>query len=293
MKEKTQEPDLIDRIANALPSDDVRTAYYREMRHLRSLPENDELLRILRAMMFLTVLTEQVPVRVLTERVKLETACRDAITTANNLEKVGSEYYKQLNQKLTQLPTDIAAGISPEAIVKNINADLKRQFDISTIPIVAKKLYENAGIIQTAAEEYTKATSDLCGSWRSASDEAHEAINKIETAVLKAAEASKKAAINFSNTFNKAYYLSLSVFCALSLVVGIIIGGWISDHLRSRSKAANEIPHTLKLSEEPRVRESLIPKHELIPMPEQEAEPMRLPFGLEPLQDLSIWKLGK
>ena len=144
MKEKTQEPDLIDRIADALPSDDVRAAYYREMRHLRSLPENDELLRILRAMMFLTVLTEQVPVRVLTERVKLETACRDAITTANNLEKVGSEYCRKLYQKLIRLPNEIASGISPEEIVECINGNLKKQFNATTIPIDRKSTRLNS-----------------------------------------------------------------------------------------------------------------------------------------------------
>jgi hypothetical protein len=48
-------PDLIDRIANALP-DNVRSDYYRELMHCRSLPQNDEMLRILRAMQFLTLL---------------------------------------------------------------------------------------------------------------------------------------------------------------------------------------------------------------------------------------------
>jgi len=36
--------DLIDRIANALPPE-VRADYYHELRHCRSLPEKDELLR--------------------------------------------------------------------------------------------------------------------------------------------------------------------------------------------------------------------------------------------------------
>ena len=49
------EPDLIDRIANALPAE-LQAGYYREMRHCRSLSENDEMLRILRAMQFSVVL---------------------------------------------------------------------------------------------------------------------------------------------------------------------------------------------------------------------------------------------
>jgi hypothetical protein len=57
-----QEPDTLDRIANALPPD-VRADYYREMRHVRSLPENDEMLRILRAMQFLSALIFDTPLR--------------------------------------------------------------------------------------------------------------------------------------------------------------------------------------------------------------------------------------
>jgi len=57
------EADLVDRIAQDLPAD-VRAAYYRELNHCRSLPESDEMLRILRAMQFLTLLMRQVPDKV-------------------------------------------------------------------------------------------------------------------------------------------------------------------------------------------------------------------------------------
>ena len=75
-----QEPDLIDRIANALPVE-VRADYYREMRHCRSLPENDEMLRILRAMGFLVLLMVQAPERMATERLRLEEAMAEALRT--------------------------------------------------------------------------------------------------------------------------------------------------------------------------------------------------------------------
>ena len=65
------EADLVDRIAQDLPAD-VRAAYYRELNHCRSLPESDEMLRILRAMQFLTLLMRQVPDEVTAERMRLE-----------------------------------------------------------------------------------------------------------------------------------------------------------------------------------------------------------------------------
>ena len=72
------EADLVDRIAQDLPAD-VRAAYYRELNHCRSLPESDEMLRILRAMQFLTLLMRQVPDEVTAERVRLEALFNQAV----------------------------------------------------------------------------------------------------------------------------------------------------------------------------------------------------------------------
>ena len=256
MKEKTQEPDLIDRIADALPSDDVRAAYYREMRHLRSLPESDELLRILRAMMFLTVLTEQVPARVLTEREKLEQACSDLKSTAIRMEFAGSNYYNDLDQRMIKLPGEVLKGISPKAIVEIINENLKQQFTASTIPIVAQELAVNANTIKTATKEYTQATKELSGSWRTVADEAQKTIEKIQGAVSGAAKASQKAAVDFSNTFSKTYDKALYFLCSLALVAGILIGILIIDQLRPLTKTVYEIPPNVQsIIDEQRERE--------------------------------------
>ena len=129
MKERTKEPDLIEKIAYFLPIE-VRADFLNEMRYLRSLPENDEILRIIHVMQYLMLLMEQIPVRILTEREKLEIICNEVTSTAKRLEKVGSEYYQQLHKRLIQLPDDIASGINPKAIVELINDNLKKQFSI-------------------------------------------------------------------------------------------------------------------------------------------------------------------
>jgi hypothetical protein len=75
------EPDLIDRIADSLPAE-IRADFYREMRHCRSLPENDEMLRIIRIMQFLTLLIHTAPSRLAAERESLDHAlstCADAL----------------------------------------------------------------------------------------------------------------------------------------------------------------------------------------------------------------------
>src|SRR5438876_3225953 len=95
-------PDLIDRIANALPAE-VRADYYRELRHCRSLPENDEMLRILRAMQFLTLLIQEAPNRVAVEREKLERLFRAALNTLEKSLQTGEAYKRQLDQRLSRL----------------------------------------------------------------------------------------------------------------------------------------------------------------------------------------------
>jgi hypothetical protein len=232
MTEKTREPDLIEKIAKSLPLD-VRAEFLNEMRYLRSLPENDELLRILRSMMFLTLLTEQVPRQILTEREKVETSCNAVVTTAKRLEKTGSEYYKQLDSRLIRLPVDIATGINPKAIVECINGDLKKQFDISTIPIVAKELAANADTIKKSTKEYTHATEVLIDQFRSASEKAREAIWNINHAVSSAAKTAEKSIDAFSVSLDKSYNRMINVLVGLSLIAGaaaataIIVRFWL------------------------------------------------------------------
>jgi hypothetical protein len=133
------EPDLIDRIANALPVE-LRADYYRELRHCRSLPENDEMLRILRVMQFLVVLMVQVPERMTTERQGFEQNIGDAIEALEKIRQSCATHQAQLDQRLSQLPNAIAEGIKPEAIVATINEGLRQQFVRSTIPETADAL---------------------------------------------------------------------------------------------------------------------------------------------------------
>jgi hypothetical protein len=54
--------ELIDRIAKQLPKD-IAAEYYREMMYCCSLPDNDEMLKILRILQILTALMDGIPSR--------------------------------------------------------------------------------------------------------------------------------------------------------------------------------------------------------------------------------------
>jgi hypothetical protein len=154
------EPDLIDRIANALPAE-LRADYYREIRHCRSLPENDEMLRILRVMQFLVVLMVDVPERITTERRGFEQNIDEAIKALEKIRQSSATHQAQLDQRLSQLPKTIAEGIKPEAIVSTINESLRQQFVKSTIPETADALAVSAAQIKKSTAEFGPAASTL------------------------------------------------------------------------------------------------------------------------------------
>jgi hypothetical protein len=110
---------LIDRIANALPKE-LRADYYRELAHCRNLPESDEMLRILRAMQFLTVLIESAPSRVAVEREQLAEVLTGAIASMTTMHQASVAYQQRLEARLAKLPEEIARGISAEAIAAKL-----------------------------------------------------------------------------------------------------------------------------------------------------------------------------
>ncbi|RQV93574.1 hypothetical protein EH220_08065 [bacterium] len=215
--------DLIDRIAKALPAD-IGADYYREMMYCRSLQENDEILRILRAMQFLTLLMEQVPARVITERQKLEGLFFEAEQSLKTALGSSESFQKQLDERLILLPKTIAEGIKPETIAANINESLRQQFVASTIPQTAKGLATVAEQLKKVNSEFGSTASALGKSYNGAAEEAHQAIEKMNAAVAGAAQTAKLAAKDLSAKFLDAYWSVLIGLTLVALLAGFMLG---------------------------------------------------------------------
>jgi len=215
--------DLIDGIAKALPAD-IRENYYREMMYCRSLQENDEILRVLRAMQFLTLLMEQVPSRVITEREKLEGIFSEAAKSLKAVLNSNNSYQKQLDERLAGLPIAVAKGIHPEIIAGSINRSLNQQFASSTIPHTAEELMVIAEQLKEVSTEFRATASTLGSAYRGAAEEAREAIVKINASVTGAARSAKVAAQNLSAKFRNAYWRLLIGLTLVALWAGLLLG---------------------------------------------------------------------
>ena len=216
---KTLEPDLTDRIADALPAD-IRADFYREMRHCRSLPENDEMLRILRIMQFLTLLIEQVPARIGVERERIEPLIAMAAESIQKSLESTEAYRNDIDQRLTALPDKIAQGIRPEIIAGKVNESLRQQFVQSTIPQTADALAVISTELRKSASEFSATAASLGSAYRGAAHEAEQAINGIRESANRARE----AASNLLTTYQGEYRWSVLLLTGCSLVVGTALG---------------------------------------------------------------------
>jgi hypothetical protein len=235
------EPHVIDRIANALPTE-LRADYYREMRHMRSLSENDEMLHILRIMQFSVVLMVQVPERMATERERLEQILADFLKPLREIHQSIAIYQAQLDQRLVQLPAQIAEGINPEAIAAKINESLRQQFVRSTIPATAEALAVAAAQIKKATSEFARSASTLGDSYRGAAEDARRAVANLESTSSHAISRTKRAAEELVRVLGQEYRWSLYAFLSIALLVGIGLGMLFEQRLSPPPQTVDRTP---------------------------------------------------
>jgi hypothetical protein len=230
-QDELSEPDLIDRIANALPVE-VRAEYYRELRHCRSLPENDEMLRILRAMHFSVLIMVEVPARMATERERFEQTAAGTTKLLQNVRQFTEEHQTQIDERLGQVSADIAEALKPEAVAATINESLRQQFVKTTIPETAAALAVTAAQIKKTADDFVEVAGKLGTTYDSAAAEASRAIYQLERAASEALESTKHGAEELTQAFGREYRWWFFVFVILAFVLGIGLGlvhGYLHD----------------------------------------------------------------
>ncbi len=225
------EADLVDRIAQDLPAD-VRAAYYRELNHCRSLPESDEMLRILRAMQFLTLLMRQVPDEVTAERVRLEALFNQAVQELRGFAERAGEYRSVIEDRLAELPVAVAEGLRPELVAREVNESLRQQFAASTIPQTAHAMTVAAAEMKATVADFTRMAATIHNEHRSTAAQAKRTIADLESAVSRAASTAQHAAAQLSESFHRSLHRSIYTLLSLTAVVafgvGMLFDQWIS-----------------------------------------------------------------
>jgi hypothetical protein len=220
---KLSTKELIDRISKVLPRD-VAADFYREMMYCCSLPENDEMLRILRILQILTALMEGIPDRVMMERNAFEHLFRETSLALKTALSSSELYQKQLDQRLLRLPEEIAEGIKPKDIAHTITESLQRQFEASTIPKTAADLMTVAERIRMVHSNFSLAANKIGDAYLGSAAKAEAAIAKMNRRIEDSAKIAKGASADLAVTFKSAYWQVLISAAVAALLVGFVIG---------------------------------------------------------------------
>ena len=235
------QPDLIDRVADALPAE-IRADYYREMRHCRSLPENDEMLRILRAMQFLVLLIEGAPGRVAVERQLIEKLVNEIKDHLRETLGASEEYHAQLESRLIGLPDAIAKGISPEAIAATIKENLRQQFIRSTLPETAEALSATSQQMKKVCGEFSATAGTIGDAYRGAAKDASRAVGAMRADISSVTSLAERTIKELSVTFDKAYRWTAYSLSGLALIIGFVLGTIATFWITSPAKPVAEAP---------------------------------------------------
>jgi hypothetical protein len=211
--------DLIDRIANALP-EELRADYYRELSHCRNLPENDEMLRILRAMQFLTVLIDRAPGQVAIEREQLAQVLASGIESVQATHQASIAYQKQLEARIAKLPEEIAKGISAEAIAAKLSESLRQQFHQTGLPAVAEAIGAQATTLRHASKELSAALDDFANPRTGVVPRVNEALRLMKSNLQNAGDHIRAQ----MNGLGKELYRTIAVLCVGALGIGFVVG---------------------------------------------------------------------
>lgn len=225
------ETDFIDEIAELLPAEQ-RPLWYRDMAHLRRLPADDELLRIARAMGFLTLITRQAPVEIAQEREKLTAALERAINETSAAREDAIRFHHEIGNRLASLPQEISEGVNPAAIAAILAESLRQQFIESGLPETVQALALIAKQNRQAASEFDRSSRQLNEDWRKTTKECRDALADIGEMIGSATQRAREAAETLTQAFLREYKWSVLTLCTSALMLGFSLGivwhRWIS-----------------------------------------------------------------
>ena len=215
----------------------MRADYYRELRHCRSLPENDEMLRICGPCSFWSCSwcrrrsewrrSESGSNRSYPVRMKLFRTSVNSVT----------KHQAQLDQRLRSSRRISPKALNPEAVAATINESLRQQFVKSTIPETADALAVAAAQIKKATAEFVRAARTLGDAYNGAAEEARSAIDHLESTCSQASAAPnalrKSWCVSFARNIVGRCMRSRPRAC--SLASGSAYGSSIGSNLPARA----------------------------------------------------------
>jgi hypothetical protein len=154
---------MFDSLARLVPNE-LQTAYYRVLAHTRTLSPDDEMLRILEAMGILALLTRHTPKDIADERERFQEMLDFHQQFSDDAQQKMLSYVHELESRISDLPSEIEAGLDPKAIAKLLGESLRQYFLQSGVPDTVKGLQATSAAMTSAQKELSTALRNLSDS---------------------------------------------------------------------------------------------------------------------------------
>lgn len=154
------ETTLFDSLARLVPPE-LQTDYYRVLAHTRTLGPNDEMLRILEAMGILALVTRHTPKEIADERERIQEMLDCHLQFSDESQQKMLGYVHFIEGRLSELPSEIEAGLDPQQIAKILGESLRQHFVQSGIPDTVAGLQATTAAMGNVQKRLTAALLDL------------------------------------------------------------------------------------------------------------------------------------
>ncbi len=237
MREPETNPDLqwVEEVAALLP-EEARLGWYQNVRPwLRMLPPDDEVAHLAYSMGYLALLTRTTPALVAAERVRLTATLERLSTEMAASVKTTADYHQRLNDRLSQLPGEIAQGIRPDVLADQIVASVREQFLNSGVTEAGRLVGEECDRLRQLMSGHTATLAEFRLQLKESRSRAKDALDSVASST----DAAKKSIDLWNREMRQVQWMYLGLVLLLGLLLGALFYWWVVDpHAAAAPKQA-------------------------------------------------------
>ncbi len=189
------------------------------------LPPDDEVAHLAYSMGYLALLTRTTPALIAAERVRLTATLERLSSETAASVKSTADYHQRLNDRLSQLPGEIAQGIRPDALADQIVAAVREQFLNCGVPEVVRLLQGQVDSLRQLMTQHAVTLIDFRHQLNETRNRATAALNSVKAS----GEAARESIDLWNKEMRQVQWMCLGLVLLLGLLMGALFYWWMFD----------------------------------------------------------------
>lgn len=220
VNETAETSSLFDSLARLVP-EELQTEYYRVVAHAQTLSPDDEMLRVLEAMGVLALIVRQTPADIAEQREKIKGLLDQHLQTTRQTQRNIIELGKDIDSRLSGLPSEIEMGLNPTRIAGLLGESLRQH-------LASTGMKETVASLEQAVTLMQKTQQHLNSALREVGDPSYGIAAKVEDTnrrISQSVEARSARVDEFLHELRTDLLrVWIPVIAGACLVLGLILG---------------------------------------------------------------------